>query len=130
MKSFANFIFLLPLLFINTSYAQTLEECNALASDSNTQYPSRVDKVTTIKSLICYLDNKKVVLSYNMIIDTDGGSSINQKAINTLRPSMLNTLCTDPDTILLLTTFPIAYKYYFDNGKYIGELKFSVKECK
>jgi len=122
--------FLLLLFFFNCAYAQSLKECNAIASNANKEYPSRVDSITTIKSVMCYSDNKDIVLIYNMIIDSKGGSSIDQNIINSLRPSMKNTLCTDPDTKLVLRIFPIGYKYFFDNGKYIGELKFSIKECK
>jgi len=129
MKKHLCSICLLPLIFINSAYAQLLQECNAIASDRNARYyPSRVDSVTTIKSISCYSDNKDVVLNFNRIVDFKG-VSYDQNTLNSLRPSMKNTLCTGPDTNSLLRKFTLGYKYFFDDGKYIGELKFSINEC-
>ena len=123
-------ICLLSVLFVNPTYAESLKNCNDLTNEVNKQFPTRIDKITTIKSAICYEERKKAKLIYNMVIDFAEAPSMDQKILNTMRPNLTNSLCTNPDFIDLLKMFPISYAYYFDNGKYIGELEFSLKQCK
>ena len=123
---------ILILLFVPyVAFSQNRELCNSTTSEINKNYPTRVDKVTTIKSSGCITDaNNKLMISYNMVVDFDGGSMINHNALDSYRPKVLNTLCSDPETLRLLQYFPVQYKYYFDNGKYIGEIKVSINNCR
>jgi hypothetical protein len=108
----------------------SIQDCNKFASKINKNFPMRVDSITSVDHLICLPQNNEVVLTYYMKIDSiDGSYHLTQNSLNAFKPAILTAWCTDPDQLVLLKMFPIKYKYFFDNGSYIGDIKFSYKNC-
>lgn len=133
-ESFVNkffiFLYFSCAFFMTSTHAESMKFCNEVTTEINKEFPARIDKITTIKSVFCFEDRKKANLVYNMSIDLQGAPSMDQKILNSMRQNISNSLCTDPDLKDLLQMFPVSYSYYFDNGKYIGKLEFSIKQCK
>ena len=128
-NTFSLVLFYLSIVFVNSSHAQTFEQCNKIASEVNKICPMKVDKITTAKSEVCFPKKNKIIFTYFMEVDINEGSSLNQNALDAYKPKVVKMWCTDPAQLVLLKIYPIQYKYSFNTGQFIGEINFSLNDC-
>ena len=128
-NTFSLVLFYLSIVFVNSSHAQTFEQCNKIASEVNKICPMKVDKITTAKSVVCFPKKNKIIFTYFMEVDINEGSALTQNALDAYRPNIVNMWCTDPAQLVLLKIYPIQYKYSFNTGQFIGEINFSLNDC-
>ena len=128
-NTFSLVLFYLSIVFVNSSHAQTFEQCNKIASEVNKICPMKVDKITTAKSVVCFPKKNKIIFTYFMEVDINEGSSLNQNALDAYRPNIVKMWCTDPSQLVLLKIYPIQYKYSFNTGQFIVEINFSLNDC-
>jgi len=128
-NTFSLVLFYLSIVFVNSSYAQTSEQCNTIASEINKNFPMKVDKITSVKNVICLPKKNKIIFTYFMEVDINEGSALTQNALDAYRPNIVKMWCTDPSQLVLLKIYPIQYKYSFNTGQFIGEINFSLNDC-
>ncbi len=128
-NTFSLVLFYLSIVFVNSSHAQTFEQCNKIASEVNKICPMKVDKITTAKSVVCFPKKNKIIFTYFMEVDINEGSALTQNALDAYRPNIVKMWCTDPAQLVLLKIYPIQYKYSFNTGQFIGEINFSLNDC-
>ena len=128
-NTFSLVLFYLSIVFVNSSHAQTFEQCNKIASEVNKICPMKVDKITTAKSVVCFPKKNKIIFTYFMEVDINEGSALTQNALDAYRPNIVKMWCTDPSQLVLLKIYPIQYKYSFNTGQFRGEINFSLNDC-
>ena len=128
-NTFSLVLFYLSIVFVNSSHAQTFEQCNKIASEVNKICPMKVDKITTAKSVVCFPKKNTIIFTYFMEVDINEGSALTQNALDAYRPNIVKMWCTDPSQLVLLKIYPIQYKYSFNTGQFIGEINFSLNDC-
>ena len=109
--------------------ADSLAECNQLASELNKMTPMNVDKVSIWKSTVCLRKGRNVVLTYLYTLDVASGA-VHQENLESLRATQLQSWCTNPQQKELFDLYVVNYKYYDKAGKYIGELTHDKTQCK
>ena len=88
-NTFSLVLFYLSIVFVNSSHAQTFEQCNKIASEVNKICPMKVDKITTAKSVVCLPKKNKIIFTYFMEVDINEGSSLNQNALDAYKPKVV-----------------------------------------
>ena len=109
--------------------ANLMSDCNATTSDINKSTPQTLDKVTTLLNAICTNDGGPVTLVYRNRLNVPAGS-VTQNEINTLKPGMLNTLCTDPTLRQLINTVNVRYTYADASGRFLGQVDLNKRESR
>ena len=120
---------LAALLFIsvNSAHAATLlQECNGEAAQINQSAPQVIDRITTLKSAICFQDSNAVVLQYRMQLSVTG----DQVNLGLIKPNMISTWCSDPQLLPMLKVINIQYAYTDPQGKFIGRIDISRRDCR
>ncbi len=126
---FSKVIFSIFFLFSLNAQANLMSDCNATAAEINKSVPQKIDKVTTLLNSICTNDTGAVTLVYRNKLDVASGS-VKQEQISSLKPGMINTLCTDPSLRVLINTFNVRYTYSDSSGRFIGQVDLNKKECR
>ncbi len=103
-----------------------LAECNDVASSINQSAPQAIDKITTLVNSACFADGRSVVLQYRMRLSVTG----QQVDLNRLKPNMVNSWCTDPQLRPLLNYINVQYSYSDPQGRYIGRVDISQRNCR
>ncbi len=116
-------------IFSKNVYADLLAECTSTANSINKTTPQVLDKVTTLMGSVCFQEGGKVTLNYRNKLDVPQGA-VDQGKLNTLKPQMLNTWCTDPTQRQTINLVNIRYTYTDPSGKFIGKIDLSKSECK
>ena len=129
VSSFLKICFGLLFLFSLNAHASLMGDCNATAAEVNKSTPQTLDKITTLMNSMCTNDNGAVTLVYRNRLDVAAGS-VTQNQINSLKPAILNTLCTDPTLKQLIYTLNVRYTYADAAGRYIGQIDLNKRECR
>ena len=116
-------------IFSKNVYADLLAECTSAANNINKTTPKVLDKVTTLMSSVCFQEGSTVTLNYRNKLDVPQGA-VDQGKLNTLKPQMLTTWCTDPTQRQTINLVNIRYTYTDPSGKLIGKIDLSKSECK
>lgn len=103
-----------------------LAECNDVASSINQSAPQAIDKITTLVNSACFAEGRSVVLQYRMRLSVTG----EQVDLNRLKPNMVNSWCTDPQLRPLLNYINVQYSYSDPQGRYIGRVDISQRNCR
>ena len=109
--------------------ADLLADCNAVASQINKSAPQTIDQVTTLTNATCYQEGRSVRLQYRNKLSVPAGS-VNQAALNSIRPQMVSAWCTDPTQRTTLNQLNIQYHYSDGSGKYVGKIDISKTDCR
>jgi len=127
LKSWAFRCAALLVLSFNTAHAANLmAECNGAAGEVNQSAPQQIDQITVLKSAVCFQDGNAVVFQYRMQLSVPG----NQVNLNLIKPNMISTWCTDPQLTPMLKLFNIQYNYTDRQGKFIGRIDISTRDCR
>jgi hypothetical protein len=116
-------------LCIFHAQADMLTECNAIASQISKSTPQNIDQITTLITAICFQEDRTVRLQYRNKLSVPA-SSISQANLNTIRPQMVTSWCTDPTQKSLLNLISIQYHYSDNSGRYIGKIDISKTDCR
>ena len=116
-------------LFTFNAHADLMADCNATSAEINKSAPQTLDKVTTLLNSICTNETGVVTLVYRNKLNVASGS-VKQEQINTLKPGILNTLCTDPALRGLINAVNVRYTYSDSSGRFIGQVDLNKKECR
>lgn len=116
-------------LCIFHAQADLVTECNAVASQINKSTPQTIDQITTLVTALCFQEARTVRLQYRNKLSVPA-SSISQANLNTIRPQMVASWCTDPAQKSLLNLISIQYHYSDDSGRYIGKIDISKTDCR
>ena len=116
-------------LCIFHAQADLLTECNAVASQINKSAPQTIDQITTLVTALCFQEDRTVRLQYRNKLSVPA-SSISQANLNTIRPQMVTSWCTDPTQRSLLNLISIQYHYSDNTGRYIGKIDISKTDCR
>ncbi len=111
------------------AHANLLAECNVVASQINRSAPQVIDQVTTLTNANCSQDGRSVLLQYRNKLNVPAGS-LNQATLNSIRPQMVSTWCTDPTQRATLNQLNIQYHYSDGSGKYVGKIDISRTDCR
>ena len=103
-----------------------LAECNDVASSINQSAPQAIDKITTLLNSACFEDGRSVVLQYRMRLSVTG----QEVDLNRLKPNMVNSWCTDPQLRPLLNYINVQYSYADPQGRHIGRVDISQRNCR
>ena len=118
-----------PIIFLTTAHASLLSECTSITNLINKSTPQVIDKITTLTSAICFPEGSTVILDYRNKLDIPSGV-VDQGKLNSLKPQMLATWCTDPQQRQTLNLLNIRYTYTDASGKFIGKIDLSKSQCK
>lgn len=131
MVVFRKIFALIFVVFLNiaSAHADLLTECNISASQINKSTPQTLDKVTTLLNATCYQDGGAVVLQYRNRLSVPSGS-VDQSKLNTIKPNMIAAWCSDPTQRATLNLVNIQYTYSEMNGKLIGKIDISTRDCR
>lgn len=122
----------LVLIGLNTEslYAKiTLKDCNEIASEVNrTMAGMQIDEITVLERSVC-VSGPVLIYTYSIT-----SSQIDTQIFNLMKPELsvtnLNTWCTDPDLKILFDELEsVNYKWYSQNGVYLGEVSISSYNC-
>jgi hypothetical protein len=128
MKRFL-FVGIALLLAQNAAAApMTPRECNELVFTLNKDYPQVLDRITTIRNVICLEELGELTLVYRMQLDVKPGETT-QATVDTLIPRMTNSWCTTPPQRELIEMVAIGYMYSDRTGKFIGTIHLNKKIC-
>ncbi len=108
--------------------ADMLQDCNGVASQINRSTPQQLDRVTRLISSTCVSDGRAVRLIYMNEISAPSGS-VSQSALDGMRPRMVQAWCTDPDQRTLINMIDIQYSYSYPDGRLIGKINLSRRDC-
>lgn len=129
MKKIISFLFLSGFAVASqSSWAGTYKECIEIANEVNQGVPQQIDRITTLMTAICKEDGRKVIFTYNYLIDSE--TPMTQKDISSLKPGQINVLCTNPDIKPLINAFDIEMSYSDQTRKFIGYNRISKKDCR
>ena len=109
--------------------ADMLTECNAIASLISKSTPQNIDQITTLVTAICFQEDRGVRLQYRNKLSVPA-SSISQSNLNSIRPQMVTSWCTDPAQRSVLNLINIQYHYSDPTGRYIGKIDISKSDCR
>lgn len=114
-----------------TGFSATVEQCWGVANYVKKGLPNRIDSVTVITGVTCLparTVNAKNEVVYVAQIELPSRRLVGAN-IDKLRPEVLNTWCTEPNMKKLLRVYDVKYKYFSLDGKFIGNLSLSIKDC-
>ena len=127
---------ILILVFVGASLSpgeaskkMTLRQCNLLASELNKSVPMMVDRVTEWATTVCVESGNRLMLRYVYRMDLRD-AAIGQREINTLRPRITKSWCSDPGQRKLLELVNIQYYYTASGGGYLGVLVIDPRDCR
>jgi hypothetical protein len=109
--------------------SDTFGLCKFVADNARKSLPIRVDKLTEMTNVTCLSLSNKVVLVYiaEVNLTEEYLSAIDLRA---LKPAMLNTWCSDPNMKRTLEVFDVNYRYYLQDGLFIGNIELKNTECR
>jgi hypothetical protein len=116
------------ILACHDARADLLQDCNGIASQINRSTPQQLDRVTKLLSSTCVPDGRVVRLIYMNEISVPNGS-VNQGTLDSMRPRMVQAWCTDPDQRTLINLIDIQYSYSYSDGRLIGKINLSGRDC-
>ena len=121
---------ILIFFFCFPAFASDLELCKQVANKINSTLPIQKDRLTTLKSVGCIPQSKKVILAYihEVTISAESMKKINLE--KEIKPNNLNTFCSDPNIRVVLNIFDVDFRYYTTDGKFGGSFSITSKECK
>ncbi len=108
--------------------ADLLQDCNGVASQINRSTPQQLDRVTKLMSSTCVAVGSTVRLIYMNEVSVPNGS-INQGTLDGMRPRMVQAWCTDPDQRRLINLVDIQYSYRYPDGRLIGKINLTRRDC-
>jgi hypothetical protein len=108
--------------------ADLLQDCNGVASQINRSTPQQLDRVTKLMNSTCVAVGRAVRLIYMNEVSVPNGS-INQSALDGMRPRMVQAWCTDPDQRRLISLVDIQYSYSYPDGRLIGKINLTRRDC-
>ena len=108
--------------------ADLLQECNGIVSTINRSTPQQIDQVTKLMNAICVADGRSVMLIYRNNLSVANGT-VSQGNLDGIRPRMVKAWCTDPDQRTLLNMVDIQYTYSYPDGRLIGKINISRRDC-
>ncbi len=111
-----------------TARADLLQECNGIASVINRSTPQQIDQVTRLMSSVCVGDGRAVRLIYMNQLGVPHGA-VSQASLDGIRPRMVKAWCTDPDQRTLINMVDIQYRYSHSDGRVIGKIDISRRDC-
>jgi len=129
VKASGSVIFGLLFLHATNASANLLSECNVAANQINRSAPQVIDQVTTLLNANCSQEGRAVQLQYRNRLSVPAGA-VNQAKLNTIRPQMVTTWCTDPTQRATLNQLNIQYYYSDDSGRYVGKIDISKADCR
>lgn len=113
-------------LFALNGHASLMADCNASANEVNKISPKKLDSITTLMSAVCTNDGGSVTLVYKNNLSTP----VTQSQINSLKPGMLDSWCTDPLLKPLINSLNIRYLYSDTSGRKLGQVDLNKRECR
>ena len=126
VSSFLKICFSLLILFSLNAHASLMADCNASANEVNKISPKKLDSITTLLSAVCTNDGGSVTLVYKNNLSTP----VTQSQINSLKPGMLDSWCTDPLLKPLINSLNIRYMYSDTSGRKLGQVDLNKRECR
>ena len=118
----------IAILVCHDAHADLLQDCNGVASQINRSTPQQLDRVTKLLSSTCVPDGRVVRLIYMNELSVPNGS-VSQGTLDGLRSRMVQAWCTDPDQRTLLNLIEIQYSYSYTDGRLIGKINLSRRDC-
>jgi hypothetical protein len=109
--------------------SDSLAECSAVASDVNRSTPRAIDQATTLVTALCYQGARAVHLQYRNRLSVPTGS-VDQAKLDSARPRIVASWCTDPTMRPFLNRVNIEYHYSDNVGKHIGKIEVSKTDCR
>lgn len=111
------------------SASTALAACSAAASEINRSTPRIIDQATTLMNANCTQGAGAVHLQYrNRLIAPVG--SVDQAKLDSERPRVIASWCTDPTLKPLLNMVNVEYHYSDGAGRYIGKIEFGRTDCR
>lgn len=121
---------LLVLVQISPIIAQTMSMCKEVAAEVRKALPIKKDRLTTIREAGCVPGKPKntflYVLEVDATLDAIKSIDINKE----VKPSVLNTFCSDPKVRPILNAYDIDNRYFTLKGEFAGSFLMTAKECK
>lgn len=111
------------------SASTALAACSAAASEVNRTTPRIIDQATTLMNANCTQVSGTVHLQYRNRLIAPAGS-IDQAKLDSERPRMVASWCTDPTLKPLLNMVNVEYHYSDGAGRYIGKVEFGRTDCR
>ncbi len=118
----------IAILVCHDARADLLQDCNGVASQINRSAPQQLDRVTKLLTSTCVPDGGGVRLIYMNELSVPNGS-VNQGTLDSIRSRMVQAWCTDPDQRTLLNLIDIQYSYSYPDGRLIGKINLSRRDC-
>lgn len=102
--------------------------CKFVADKARKSLPIQIDSLTKMVNVTCvelfdrplllYVAEVKLTSDYLHAID-----------LQSIKPVVLNTWCTDPNMRVVLEMFDVNYRYYLIDGVFIGDIKLKNTQC-
>ncbi len=108
--------------------ADLLQQCNGIASAINRSTPQQIDQVTKLMTSVCVADGRAVRLIYMNQLGVPNGA-VSQGNLDGIRPRMVKAWCTDPDQRTLINMVDIQYRYSYPDGRAIGKIDITRRDC-
>ena len=121
-------LFLLP-VFTQAETA-SLELCQSASQSVNKTLPMKKDNFTIVRETGCLSGKPKNIFLHILEVNAPIELVRQIKFEEEMKPSVLNTYCTDPKVRPVLNAFDIDYRYYTKNGEFAGSFLMKSKECK
>jgi len=111
----------------NSASNSNLKECMAIASEYNEGMPMSVGNGVTVTGIGCKVEDDRIVLFYNNIIDT---TTSGIKTVSSLKNQRTTATCTKPNMRELLNFFDMEWIYHEKrNSAFMGSIKVKKEYC-
>lgn len=129
IKIIKNVVFVASIFTLSqAALAGTYQECISTANEINQTAPQQIDKITILVNATCKEEGKKVILSYSYMLDTE--NLITKQDIESMKPSQINAVCTDPQLKSVLDVVFMEFSYSGRDRKFIGANRINKKDCR